>query len=100
MVGGVTAIVEQIGALWGLESISSRFPAVNSSELGGKYIYDSSAGEGTFAYVFDTGVTIEATQFEGRAVRGFNPWPNDAFEDSMGHGWAILDCYLLLANCH
>lgn len=39
------AIVTQESAPWGLGSISSRIPGVTS------YVYDDSAGDGTFTYI-------------------------------------------------
>lgn len=50
-------------------------------------MYDSTAGEGTYAYVLDSGVTLEHAELEGRVIRGYNAWaPNYPFEDEFGHG--------------
>lgn len=46
----LTGFVEQPGAPWGLARISHR------QQGGDSYAYDDSAGEGTCAYVIDTGV--------------------------------------------
>ena len=73
-------IIRQENATWGLGSISHRAP--NSTE----YLYDESAGEGTWAYVLDTGIYIEHEEFEGRAHLGYNAFPNLAFEDTDVHG--------------
>ncbi|KAJ4299049.1 hypothetical protein N0V90_004293 [Kalmusia sp. IMI 367209] len=65
---------------WGLATISSR---TNGAE---DYIYDSSAGQGNYNYVVDTGVRTTHQEFEGgRAVWGYNA-VNDKNTDNAGHG--------------
>lgn len=76
------AVASQEQAEWGLGTLSSRTPG---SRL---YNYDSSAGKGGFAYIIDTGLYVEHSEFEGRAELGYNVleaqgWP---FEDTDGHG--------------
>ncbi|KAF8470828.1 putative endopeptidase K [Kalaharituber pfeilii] len=56
---------------WGLARISHRSGGSTT------YVYDSSAGSGTFAYVLDTGVFASHSQFGGRATAGYN---------AIGHG--------------
>lgn len=51
---------------WGLARISHR------SRGSTAYVYDSSGGAGTFAYVIDTGILATHTQFDGRASAGYN----------------------------
>lgn len=51
---------------WGLSAISNANPPSSSSA----YTYDSSAGEGAFAYVLDSGILLEHVEFEGRAIFG------------------------------
>ncbi|KAI3545533.1 alkaline protease [Colletotrichum filicis] len=81
-----TALVTQAAAPWGLSSLSSTTPLADGSSSG-PYIFDSTAGEGTYAYVLDSGVTIEHAELGGRAIRGYNAWePNYPFEDEFGHG--------------
>lgn len=63
----------------GLATISHRQPGSS------QYIYDTSAGEGSFAYVVDSGVNINHVEFEGRASRGYNAAGGDD-TDSLGHG--------------
>lgn len=46
----ISEYVTQSGATWGISRISSKKPGATS------YTYDSSAGQGTCAYVIDTGV--------------------------------------------
>jgi subtilisin family serine protease len=56
-----TGFVTQSSApSWGLARISHKEKGATD------YVYDSSAGAGTFAYVIDTGVHITHNQFEGR----------------------------------
>jgi subtilisin family serine protease len=62
---------------WGLGRVSHR-NAGNSD-----YIYDSSAGSGVYAYVIDTGIYIDHTEFGGRASWGANFVDSD---DTDGHG--------------
>jgi len=76
-----SALVTQEDAPWGLARISSRAPGATS------YVYDESAGEGTFSYIVDTGIFIDHADFNGRAVWGANLVPNNTFEtDNYGHG--------------
>lgn len=69
----------QPGARWGLNRISSR------ARGSGNYYFDSSAGNGTYGYVVDTGINVEHIDFEGRAVKGYNAADGD-FVDTAGHG--------------
>lgn len=74
-------LTTQSNAQWGLGSISHRTP--NQTE----YIYDSSAGEGTYAYVCDTGIRITHTEFDdGRATFGYNAVTEGVDTDIDGHG--------------
>ncbi|KAH8599095.1 peptidase S8/S53 domain-containing protein [Bisporella sp. PMI_857] len=86
----ITAIANQTNAPWGLRSIASRSPVPNGDWMGHWYAYDESAGEGTYAYVLDTGLMMENSEFQGRAVRGYNAWGNHTptvpFGDQFGHG--------------
>jgi subtilisin family serine protease len=74
------APVNQPDATWGLGSISHRVPGYTD------YAYDSSAGEGTYAYVLDTGINSEHVEFEGRASFGFNAVGDNKDTDGNGHG--------------
>jgi subtilisin family serine protease len=91
-------------APWGLARLSSRAKGAKS------YIYDESAGEGTFSYVVgkqsilhglryvldwgypltkacaDTGIRTTHEDFSGRAVWGFNAVGNTTDTDNQGHG--------------
>ncbi|CAI6331905.1 unnamed protein product [Periconia digitata] len=71
--------VTQTDSTWGLASISSRTGNATS------YVYDSSAGTGTFNYVVDTGVRLTHNEFNGRAVWGYNS-VNNISVDNNGHG--------------
>ena len=79
-------IAEASAPSWGLDRISHREPN-NGTEY--TYVSDPSAtGRGQFAYVIDTGIQANHTEFEGRVVKGFNVWENYTipFEDEFGHG--------------
>ncbi|KAI1471781.1 oryzin precursor [Daldinia caldariorum] len=71
--------VVQQDASWGLADLSHRVP--NNSD----YIYDSRAGEGTYAYVLDTGLLNTHEEFENRASLGHNV-VGGIFADEVGHG--------------
>ncbi|PKS12601.1 hypothetical protein jhhlp_000809 [Lomentospora prolificans] len=77
------AIASQEEAEWGLGTISSRDPG---SKI---YSYDSSAGKGGYAYIIDTGLYTEHSEFDGgRAELGQNLLQDMgiAFKDTDGHG--------------
>ncbi|KAI1126097.1 oryzin precursor [Nemania abortiva] len=78
-----TAAAEfQSNSPWGLARISSTTPNTNT------YVYDDSAGEGTYIYVIDSGIYVEHPEFEGRASWGTSFVANDAKPtvDENGHG--------------
>ncbi|EGU76035.1 alkaline proteinase [Fusarium oxysporum f. sp. raphani 54005] len=73
------ALTTQSGAPWGLGTISHRTSGSTS------YIYDTTAGQGSYAYVVDSGVQVSHTNFGGRASLGYNA-VGGAHEDTLGHG--------------
>ncbi|KAL7794470.1 subtilisin-like protein [Trichoderma ceciliae] len=73
------SITSQHNAPWGLATLSSK--RRNTAT----YYYDKSAGNGTFAYVVDSGINAKHVEFEGRASNGYNAI-NDDFTDINGHG--------------
>jgi oryzin len=75
----MTALVQQNNAEWGLGRISHR------QSPSSQYIYDDSAGRGTYAYVIDSGVSINHQEFGGRASNGAN-FAGGSNVDSGGHG--------------
>src|SRR3569833_2362235 len=80
MVWHLNALTKQTGAPWGLGSISHRTAASTD------YIYDDTAGAGTYAYIIDTGLNTAHVEFEGRAQLGYNDYPDSEFVDQVGHG--------------
>ncbi|KAK5988202.1 Cuticle-degrading protease [Cladobotryum mycophilum] len=74
-----SAYVTQSGATWGLTRISHK--AKGSST----YVYDSSAGTGTCAYIIDTGVSDGHPEFEGRAKQ-IKSFISGQTADGNGHG--------------
>ncbi|KAL5440258.1 hypothetical protein PMIN07_005073 [Paraphaeosphaeria minitans] len=79
------ALVTHTSSVWSLGDLSHKVG--NATE----YVYDSTAGEGTTAYVFDTGIRLSHTEFEGRARFGVNGItnstnPSGASKDNDGHG--------------
>ncbi|KAI2630184.1 alkaline proteinase [Hypomontagnella submonticulosa] len=73
------ALTTQTGSTWGLGTVSHRNSGTTS------YIYDSSAGAGTFAYIVDTGILATHQQFGGRASLGYNA-VGGSEADAVGHG--------------
>lgn len=65
---------------YGLARISSRENGATS------YIYDSSAGEGTYAYIIDTGIRTTHQDFGGRATFGASFVDGEQEGDGNGHG--------------
>ncbi|OAA51422.1 subtilisin-like protease [Metarhizium rileyi] len=70
----------QEDADWGLARLSSQTPGTTT------YTYDESAGEGTCAFVIDTGVEAEHPEFEGRAKFLRNFVGDNQNTDGNGHG--------------
>ncbi|KAJ0274020.1 hypothetical protein Brms1b_007914 [Colletotrichum noveboracense] len=87
-VAEVTAVTTQVDAPWGLATLSSPAPLVDGNNAGYPYHFDSAAGEGSFTYVTETGVTVAHPEFEGRAFKGYNAWAatGETFDDEFGHG--------------
>ncbi|KAE8146064.1 subtilisin-like protein [Aspergillus avenaceus] len=75
----ITGLTTQSKAPWGLGSISHK------GKQSTDYIYDTSAGEGTYAYVVDTGVNVDHEEFDGRASLAYNA-VGGQHVDSVGHG--------------
>jgi oryzin len=78
-------LTTQSPSIWSLGDLSHQ--AAGATE----YIYDSSAGEGTTTYVFDTGIRLTHQEFEGRACFGIDAIRNSTdpslgSKDSDGHG--------------
>ncbi|TGZ79646.1 subtilisin-like protein [Ascodesmis nigricans] len=65
---------------WGLARISQK------TLIASAYLYDSSAGSGTTAFVLDTGVDVTHPDFDGRATWGTTTAPYATDEDLDGHG--------------
>ncbi|RCI11606.1 putative subtilisin-like protease [Ophiocordyceps polyrhachis-furcata BCC 54312] len=73
----VTIFETQNDADWGLARLSNKKPNATT------YNYDDTAGEGTCAYVIDTGIDAKNSEFEGRAKFVANYADK---EDGDGHG--------------
>ncbi|KAF4972528.1 hypothetical protein FSARC_915 [Fusarium sarcochroum] len=73
------ALTTQTGAPWGLGTVSHRTKGSTS------YIYDTTAGTNTYAYVVDTGILATHSDFEGRAAAVWTAFSGDN-ADTFGHG--------------
>ncbi|KAG0640181.1 peptidase S8/S53 domain-containing protein [Tuber brumale] len=69
---------------WGLARMSHNEKLTPDTRT--TYTYDSSAGEGTRAYIIDTGILADHEDFGGRATFGHNAVPGSANTDRNGHG--------------
>lgn len=73
------ALTTQSDAPWGLGAIS------HQGDASSDYIYDTSAGADTYAYVVDTGINVDHSEFDGRASLAYNA-AGGQHVDSVGHG--------------
>lgn len=65
---------------WGLSCISHKsLPTTD-------YIYDPQGGTDTYAYIVDTGLATNLSEFEGRAVFAHNAVNGTTDDDNVGHG--------------
>ncbi|RDA86423.1 putative subtilisin-like protease [Ophiocordyceps camponoti-leonardi (nom. inval.)] len=69
----------QTDSPWGLGAVSHRKKGAKD------YLYNERAGQGTFAYVIDSGIRLSHQEFQGRAKSVFTAFPNET-TDSFGHG--------------
>ncbi|MCP2257110.1 Serine protease, subtilisin family [Streptoalloteichus tenebrarius] len=78
----VRAFGVQPNPVWNLDRVDQR-----DQPLDRKYAYPGSAGEGVTAYVVDTGVDVNHSEFGGRAKNGYDFVDNDTVaQDCHGHG--------------
>lgn len=75
------SLVTQSRAPDALNMISHR-----SGAKGNQYIYDSSAGAGTYGYIVDSGINVKHIDFGGRALPGHSVIPMVPNDDVSGHG--------------
>lgn len=71
--------LSQSGATWGIDRIDQRLLPVDST-----YTYDFT-GLGVSSYIIDTGIRYSHTEFEGRAVRGFDAYATDPTDALLGY---------------
>jgi len=76
----IGALTTQASAPWGLARISHRARGATT------YIYDTTAGSGTYSYIIDTGINTAHRDFGGRATAGANFIAGETAQDANGHG--------------
>lgn len=76
--GVATTMATQTGATWGLDRIDAR------SGLDNSYVY-TNTGTSVTAYIIDTGIRYDHTDFGGRATFGYDSFGGDG-KDCNGHG--------------
>lgn len=75
----LSALVRQSPAVSGLARLSAGTTGTSD------YVFDDSAGQGIMAFIVDTGIMANHTQFQGRATQAFNA-VNNVDTDENGHG--------------
>ncbi|NUO77536.1 MAG: S8 family serine peptidase [Lysobacter sp.] len=79
--GYVTLDATQSGATWGIDRVDQRDLPLSTT-----YTYDTDA-TGVHAYIIDSGVRADHSQFTGRLGNGYSSVPGDAStNDCNGHG--------------
>lgn len=76
----MTIAATQQNADWGIARLSNAQPGSTT------YTYDDTAGEGTCAYIIDTGIEASHPEFEGRATFLQNFAEDGQDSDGHGHG--------------
>jgi len=77
-----TCAPAQTGAVWNLVRVWQRSLNLNPAN----YVYGQTAGNGVDAYIIDTGIYGENTDFGGRSTFGYNAITGETNNDCNGHG--------------
>ena len=78
--GIATIVTTEANATWGLDRVDQRALPLSTT-----YTY-TSTGSGVRAYIIDTGIFYNHSEFGGRAVSGFDAVDGGSADDCNGHG--------------
>lgn len=78
--GVATASTTQSNATWGIDRIDQRALPLSTT-----FTY-TNTGSGVSAYIIDTGIRFDHTEFGGRAVSGYDAIDGGTADDCNGHG--------------
>ncbi len=78
--GIMEIVTTQTSPTWGIDRIDQR-----ATTLSGSYTY-TNTGAGVIAYIIDTGLRFDHTEFGTRAVTGFDAVDGGSADDCNGHG--------------
>ena len=87
----INALTTQKSTPYGLNRISHKATSGYTAE----YIYDTTAGTGTCAYIVDTGIDTSHSDFGGRATMAYNAANGTANTDENGY---VIQCFALASS--
>src|SRR5215216_681340 len=78
--GIATIVSTETNATWGLDRVDQRALPLSTT-----YTY-SNTGSGVYAYIIDTGIRFDHSEFGGRASSGYDAVDGGSADDCNGHG--------------
>jgi len=77
----ISTVCTTEASIWNLARVSG-----TNYNLPYTYSYDATAGSGVTAYIIDSGIRLDHTEFGGRATFGYNAIKDGNTNDCIGHG--------------